>query len=154
MPKLSQSDIRAKADEWASLGTKIQKLESVRDEEVEPHRQKFLKACDDVNAAHDPKIEKLQAKRNELYSEVIDWLNAQGKTISLEGDKAIAVVEAKVGSRVIDPHKFFEKAKSKGAAAWDCVTVAIAKAEKLLGKSTIDEISTKDSKLVASLKLK
>jgi hypothetical protein len=28
------------------------------------------------------------------------------------------------------------------------------KAEKLLGKSTIDEISTKDSKLVASIKLK
>jgi hypothetical protein len=28
------------------------------------------------------------------------------------------------------------------------------KAEKLLGKTTIDEISTKDSKLVASLKLK
>jgi hypothetical protein len=154
MPKLSQSDIRAKADEWATLGTKIQKLESVRDEEVEPHRQKFLKACDEVNAAHDPKIEKLQAKRNELYSEVIDWLNAQGKTISLEGDKAIAVVEAKVGSRVINPQKYLAKAKEKGEAMWSAVNIVIKEAEKLLGKKTIDEISTKDSKLVASIKLK
>jgi hypothetical protein len=28
MPKLSQSEIKAKADEWASLGKKIQKLEA------------------------------------------------------------------------------------------------------------------------------
>lgn len=154
MPKLSQADIKAKADEWADLGKKITKAEEARDADLEPHRKKYESAFAEVGRQHDPKIEKLQQKRDELQGEIIGWLNAQGKAITLEATKAIAAVETKVGSRVIDPHKFFEKAKSKGAAAWDCVTVAIAKAEKLLGKTTVDEISTKDSKLVASLKLK
>ena len=154
MAKLSQADIKAKADEWADLGKKITKLEDARDAALEPHRQKYESAYAAVGRQHDPKIEKLQQQRDELQAEVIGWLNAQGKAVTIEATKAIAANEMKVGARVIDPHKFFEKAKSKGAAAWDCVTVAIAKAEKLLGKTTVDEISTKDSKLVPSLKLK
>jgi hypothetical protein len=154
MPKLSQSEIKAKADEYVDLGKKIEKAQQAMDAELEPHRQKYLTACESVAKTHDPKIEKLQNKRAEIYAEVIAALAAIGKPITLEGEKAIAVNEQKVGARVIDPHKFFEKAKSKGAAAWDCVTVAIAKAEKLLGKTAVDEISTKDSKLVQSIKVK
>jgi hypothetical protein len=154
MPKLSQSEIKAKADEYVELGKKIEKAEQARDAELEPHRKKYEAAYESVGQAHDPKIEKLQNKRAEIYAEVTAALAAIGKPITLEGEKGVAVNEMKVGPRVIDPHKFFEKAKSKGAAAWDCVTVAIAKAEKLLGKTAIDEISTKDSKLVQSIKAK
>jgi hypothetical protein len=154
MAKLSQADIRAKADEWVSLGNKIEKAQAARDADLKPHQDKYQKACEDVYAVHDPKIEKLQAKRDAIERDVIDWLESQGKTISIETDKAVASNQLKVGARVIDPHRFFEKAKDKGVAAWDCVTVMIAKAEKLLGKTAVDEISTKDSKLVASLKLK
>lgn len=154
MAKLSQADIKAKADQWAGLGEKIRKAEEARDADLEPHRKKYEAAYDEVGKQHDPKIDKLHTQRAALETEVLDWLQAQGKTVSLEGSKAVAANELKVGARVIDPHKFFERAKEKGAAAWECVTVAIAKAEKLIGKTAVDEISTKDSKLVPSLKLK
>lgn len=154
MPKLSQADIKAKADEWARVNEKITKAEAAKTDELQPHVEKFNRNTDEVRNRHDKKINSLRAQADEIQSEVVDWLASQGKVISLESEKAIAANELRIGNRIIDPQKFLEKAKEKGAAAWDCVTVAIAKAEKLLGKTTIDEISTKDSKLVASLKLK
>jgi hypothetical protein len=81
-------------------------------------------------------------------------LNGAGKPLVLEGDLAIASVESVVGRRMIDVEKFLKAAKGKGAAMWDCVSVAVAKAEKLLGKTEVDKISAKETKLVASLTLK
>jgi hypothetical protein len=154
MPKLTQNEIKSKADEWAKLGKRIERCEAEKNAELDPFIKKHLKGIQPILDHHDPKIQKLRDQQAEIYSEIVGWLNNQGKPLTLAGELAVATVETKVGSRVIDVKKFLEKAKDKGEALWDCVSVAIAKAEKLIGKTAVDEISTKDTKLVPSLKLK
>ena len=154
MPKLTQATVKTKADEWFKTGQQIEKAERARSEALRPYEEKFEKDTKPVREAHDAKIQKLYDKQSELEREVIEWLESQKKPITVAGDKAIAENVTKVGSRVIDPQKYLDKAKDKGSAMWDAVTIVIATAEKLLGKKTIDEISTKKSKLVASLRAK
>jgi hypothetical protein len=102
---------------------KIQKLESARDTELEPIIAKRFQTSDQSGAA-DSRSEDRKApgetRRAVFRSDRLAGL--PGKTISLEGEKAIAVVEAKVGSRVIDPQKYLAKAKEKGEAMWTAVT--------------------------------
>jgi hypothetical protein len=154
MPKLTQSQIKANVDEWAKLDEKIQKATETMNSALEPFYRKHALAIQPVLDEHEPKIQKLFDKKASLEAAVISWLNEQKKPLAISGELAVAANETKLGSRVIDPVKFFVVAKEKGQAAWECVTVAIAKAEKLLGKKTVDEISSKDSKLVPSLKRK
>ena len=154
MAKLTQAEVKAKADEWARLGAEIEKKEAARNAALEPEIEAHNEAIKPILAKHDPKINVLTAKRSEIAAEVTNWLETQGKPMTLTGELAIAVVESKSSSRKIDVGKFLEKAKTHGSAMWECLSVAVAKAEKLIGKATVDEISTTDSKLVAVLKLK
>jgi len=154
MAKLTQAEVRAKADEYAALSKKIEKSEAARDAEMQPFVEKHQRAIKGIVDHHEPRIQKMRDQRDALQTEVLGWLNGVGKPLVLEGENATAVVESKPGSRVIDVQKFLKKAKDKGSAMWECLSVAVAKAEKLLGEKTISEISRKDSKLVASLKLK
>jgi hypothetical protein len=152
--KLSKAQVKKKADEWFKVGKQIEKAEKALATDLRPFEEKFEKDTAPVRERHDAKIQKLYDKQAELNREVIEWLEGQGKVISVAGDVAIAESVTKIGSRVIDPQKYLDKAKDKGVAMWDAVTIMIAKAEKLLGKKTIDEISTKETKLVASLRSK
>jgi len=154
MPKLTRATVKKKADEWFKVGKQLEKAERAKADALHPYEEKFEKDTKPVRAAHDKTIQKLYDKRAELQREVIEWLEKQGKVISVAGDKAVAANVTKVGSRVIDPQKFLAAAKAKGDAAWACVNILIAQAEKLLGKKTVDEISKKDSKLVATLEAK
>jgi len=152
--KFTQNEIRAKADEWADVHAKIAKAVNAKGAELEPHIEKFNEDTKEIVARHDAKILKLETRRSEIEAEVLGWLDAVGKPITLSGEKALAVVEKKIGARVIDAKKFFDLVKEKNTAFWECVSVAVAKAEQLVGKKEIDVISSKQSKLVASLKLK
>lgn len=151
MKKLTQTQVKEKADEWAVLEAKIKNLEAKRNAELDPLIRRHAAETAPIYDRHDPKIKALYEKKFAIESEVIAWLDAQGKPITVAGNLGVAANEIKIGNRVIDARKFFDLAKDK---FWECVTVGVAKAEKLLGKTAIDEVSVKETKLVASLKLK
>lgn len=151
MPKLTQAEIKAAADRWASIQKKLGRAEAAKNSDLAEHRARFEASVAEVTAMHDPKIDRLREQAAEIESEVIAWLDKQGKPVVFNGEHAIAAVERKLGNRVIDPRKFYEAAKEK---FWDCVTVGVKKAEEAIGKQKVDEISDKAVTLVASLTLK
>lgn len=154
MGRFTQTEIKTKADEWARKGEEIEKASAARDKALEPYIAGYNDAIAPVLAKYEPKIDRLTRERNEIEAEVIGWLNGVGKPLALTGELAVATVESKIGSRAIDVEKFFAAVKDKNAAFWACFSVLVAKAEKLLGAAKVDEISTKPTKLVASLKRK
>lgn len=154
MAKLTQAEIKAKADEWAKLDGKIKKAESDKGVELDPFIVEFNEKTKLIVEKHDNKIAGIASKKAAVEGEILGWLEGQGKPIALAGDLAIAANEMQVSSRKIDARKFFDKVKDRGAAFWQCVTIGIQKADKYLGKTQVDAMATKESKLVASLKLK
>lgn len=154
MAKQTQAEIKGLADKWADVNAKIVKAENAKNAELEPFVTAFNAETEPIRTKHDKKINSLREQADEIEATVLGWLNGVGKPIALAGEKAVAAVESKVGSRSINVQKFFDTVKDKNAAFWECVSVAIAKAEKLLGKDKVDAISSKDSKLVATLKVK
>lgn len=154
MPKLTQAQIKSKLDDWAKADSKIQKATETMNAALEPLERKHALAVLPVLGEHTPKIQKLQDQKAAIEAELIDWLRSQNKPLTIEGDLAVAANETKVGSRVIDVQKFFDAVKEKNADFWSCVSVAIAKAEKLIGKNKVDDLSTKSTTLVPSIKKK
>lgn len=88
-------------------------------------------------------IEPLAAKADELDLLIRNWLRVHGRPVRIEGKRAIAefAVIEKFGSRQIDVKAFLQRAAGHGDAAYECLSVAVAKAEKLLGETAINEIS-------------
>jgi len=154
MARLTQTEIKTLADEWAELGKKIDKAASAMEAELEPLVERHNEAMKPIREKWGPKIAKLEARRDEVEGQVHDWLRQHGKPISIEGASAVATNQMKESSRRIDAQTFFKKVSERSAAFWACVTIAVQKADKYLGKDRVDEISTKEAKLVASLSLK
>ena len=154
MTKLTQGEIKGLADKWAEVNAKIAKAETAKNAEIDPFLVRFNEDTEPIRVKHDKKINSLREQADEIEGQVLGWLNGVGKPIALAGEKAVAAVEAKIGNRVINVQKFFDSVKDKNVAFWECVSVAIAKAEKLVGKDKVDAVSSKESKLVATLKLK
>lgn len=154
MAKLTQAQVKDKINEWAALAKKIERAESAMKAEVEPLLRKYEADARPILERHEPKIKKLLDRQFEIEAEVLGWLNGVGKPIALDGETAVAVNEVIVCKRVISVQQFFDRVKERSSAFWDCVSIGVAKAEKLIGKKAVDEVSTKETKLVASLKLK
>lgn len=154
MAKLTQAEVRQRADEWAAVQAKIQRAERALNDEIDPYLVKYNEETEPIRTKHEKKINALREQAGELEQMVIGWLNGVGKPIALEGEMAVAEVHLKESSRTIDVQKFFDVVKAKGSEFWACVSVGIAKAEKFLGKTEVDRISSKEVKLVPSLKLK
>lgn len=154
MAKLTQAEIKTMADDWAALGTKIDKARQAKDAEIEPFTRRFEEDTKSIREKHDKKILKLMEQQADLSDSITEWLKGHGKAVVLEGETAVAANEVKVGSRTIDPESFFKLVRSKGSEFWNCVKVEIAKAEKFLGKTEVDKISKKDTKLMPVLKVK
>jgi hypothetical protein len=152
--KLTQAEIKERADEWAKLDGKIKKAESDKGAELDPFVVEFNEKTKAIVERHDRKIAQLVSKKADIEDQVIAWLGAQGKPIALAGDLAVAANEMAIGSRKLDPKTFFEKVKERTPDFWNCVTIAIQRADKFLGKDKVDALASKESKLVASLKLK
>jgi hypothetical protein len=151
MAKLSQAAIKAKADEWASYKRKIERLELSKTDELAEFEEQYRSATKEITDAYEPKLKVLRDKASAIEVEVIEWLTAHNKAITISGELANAVNETKKGNRVVDPRKFFELAKDK---FFDCVTVGVKKAEEVLGKNKVNSISDKPESLVPSLVLK
>lgn len=136
MAKLTQTQIKEKADEWAKLNVQIDKAVQAKEDFLAPIVEK-----------HDKKIDALQDQADKIEAEVIAWLDTQPKAIRLESQKAIAELEIStkttMGARVIDAEKFIAKAKGQKKNPWPCIKVEVGKAEKLLGPKDVDGISTR-----------
>jgi hypothetical protein len=151
MSNLTQKDVRAKADKWAAHQKAIEKLEAKKSEELSEFEAQYRAAVAEINDVYEPKLQALREKAETIKNELIAWLEKHGKPIAVLGAAAEAVNEWSNGNRVVDPKKFYALAKDK---FFECVTVGVKKAEEVLGKETVDEISTKPKKLVASLRLR
>lgn len=141
MSKLTKAAVAERIDEWAILKAKIQKAAEAKAAEIAP-----------IADRHDKKISKLTDEADEIEGIVLGYLEAQNKDQMIATNLAVAEqkTETKIGSRVIDVQAFMKAAKSKGAAMYDCISVAVAKAEKLLGKTEIDKISDKKETVTVS----
>lgn len=156
---MNQSDVKYKAERWASHMKKIDDLNAQREREIEPLRRAFDRKADPINERYAADIAKAEAAAEKIYDEVIEWLNKQSKSVMVESKHAEAemfIGEVESRTRSVGVKKFLKYAKTKGDAVYDCVNVVIAKAEKLLGKTELDKISEKPKENVrrATLKLK
>lgn len=154
MAKLTHGQVKEKADEWAALCQKIAKAYRARNAEIHPFQVEYEKATAPILERHEGKLGKLWEQAAEIEREVLGWLNGAGKALVVEGEKAVAANELVVGRRTIDARRFSDAVPHHTAEYWECLTVAIAKAEKMLGKTKVDEIAVKETKLNPTLKLK
>ena len=156
MAKLSQAAVKAKADEWAGKLSEIAKLEQKKVDALSPIIEQHNEELKPFLARFDPKIEKIRAEADAIHKEVIGWLGKNGKPITLHGEKAVAAYETgtKLGDRVINVKQFLEIAKAKGEAMYECFGIFVQKAEKLIGKKELDQISTRPSSPTKSVTLK
>jgi|GEM_PF-2619017 len=154
MARLTQAEIRSLADEWAGLNKKIGKATNAMGAELDPYIREHNEAIKPVLGKWEPKIAKLETMRDEIADTVTNWLREYGKPVSIESNAAVAANHLKASGRVIDAETFFNKIKDRSAAFWGCVTIAIQKADKYLGKTLVDEIATTKTGLTSTLKLK
>lgn len=151
MAKLTKAEVRTRIDEWAAATAKLQRMEKTRDAELAVEHGLTMQPIID---RHEPKLAPVRAKAAALEAEILEWLGTQGKDITVEGEAAVAANELKTGNRSVPARSFFDAVRDKSEAFWECVTIGIAKAETLLGKNRIDAMAVKQTKLVATVKLK
>lgn len=97
-----------------------------------------------------PKLKKTKAISKKIFA----WLKTNNKLITINGSLATAKRFNKFGDREIPLQKFLDAAKDKTEAERNaCLKVEIAKAEKLLGKETIDKIASRPTVASNALEL-
>ena len=97
-----------------------------------------------------PEIEKADKVKKQIFA----WLKTNGRVLTITGSKAIAKRFEKFGDRGIEIEKFFEAtAENTVDEINECLKVEIKKAEELLGKATVDEISNRPTVKSNSLEL-
>lgn len=152
--KLTQAEIKAKADEYIRLQTEIAEVQRKRERVVNPLMERHALEMASATRKYDTQIDKLNNAGTELYHEVMDWLESQSKPVKLVGELAIAQLQiteiAKAGPRVIDVERFIALAKEQKKDPWSCIKAEVGKAEKLLGPKDIEKVSTRETKTVES----
>ena len=154
MAKLTQAAVKDLAEQYAAAAMAVQKAESARDRAVTPLMERHAEEMAAATAKHDRKIAELTASANDLYFEVMAWLEAQPKSLRLETEHAIAELNiasiTKAGPRVVEAKAFIAKAESQKKDPWTCIKVEVGKAEKLLGPKDIDAVSKRNESVVES----
>lgn len=156
MAKLTQTQVKEKADEWGQKQKEIERLQAKYDAAIRPDADRQAIELNDLLARHadelapiakrhEPKLEKFQAEAAAIEAEVKGWLEGNGKPVTLAGEIAEAGLKigTKIGNRIVDKEKLVQLCKTKAVDVWACVDVVLKKAEKLLGAKEVDEISTK-----------
>ena len=144
MPKaLSQKAVKELCEEWSELQVSITKAEEAKQRAIDPIITRHNEELKPVLSKHDPKIEGLITRSDEVRTQIRDWMLGQKKELSFTGDDWQASVKQGIslGARVVNVKKFLALAKLKGDAIYECVTVILKKAEPLIGKKMLDEIS-------------
>jgi hypothetical protein len=150
---MTKSQAISLLDEWASASIKLRQLNEKLESEIGEHRAQFEAAVAPIRERFSPKIQSIESKINGLENEIFNYLRSKGQPLQITSSKAIAANEVRVGRRNVPVKKFIEVAASKGDAMYDALQVQIAKAERLLGKDTIDQIADKKTEIVQTIKL-
>lgn len=145
MPQLKNAEIAELADEWGRLELATQSIEEKKTAALEPVFERHNVELEGVTRKFDKQIARQRERQVEIEQLVGKTLTVRKADTAIEGEVAVAErkTETKVGPRIIDFLKFWKKAKPLGQPGVDCINVQVAKAEQLLGKKTIDAISTK-----------
>lgn len=156
MGKMTKAAAMDLMDSWEAVQKKIARAEKARNAELEPLIERHNEELKPILEKHDVKIGKLTDQAASLENQVVGYLEAQNKdqVISTGGAVAEQKTETKIGARVIDPKRFYDLVKSKGSEFWGCLKVEIAKAERFLGKTQVDEIADKKETTVVSRTLR
>lgn len=157
MAKLTKAAVIELMDEYADLDAQYARAEAAKNKALDPLIEQHNEACKPIFAKFEKKIEPIYQRQAAIEEQVVGYLEQQGKDqqiVSESGAVAEQKTETKVGSRVIDVQRFLEAAKAKGSAMWDCVSVGVAKAIKLLGEEEIDKISEKKEMTTVSRTLR
>ena len=133
---------------WAEGEKALDKLRAKRERDLAPLMEAHNEACRPIEERFAKKAEPLMETQAELEGDIIEFLTAKDRDQTLTANGAIAEqkTETKTGRRVIEPQKFFDAVKAKGAEFWSCLKVEIAKAEKFMGKIEVDKIADKEQK--------
>lgn len=156
MGKLSKAEIEEKAEQWAQLQLKIAKLAKAEADELAPFDVAYAKKTQPINEKYQKKFSSLMNQAEPLRTEIIEWLEGQKKSVTVESTSAIASFfkGKKAGTgRVANVKSFLGFVKSKGEEVYKCMTVVLKDAEKLIGKTELDKICTKPDKDVAEATL-
>ncbi|HQU83923.1 MAG TPA: hypothetical protein PKY59_12385 [Pyrinomonadaceae bacterium] len=76
------------------------------------------------------------------------------KAVTIEAGQAVAQLSKTEGARVVKVKDFFAAVKDRSDSFFDCLTVAIGKAEKLIGKDALDKISKKKTTNTVTFRFK
>jgi putative NADH-flavin reductase len=160
MPKFSPKEVEALLDEWAAAQSKINKLQTKCNKEMDPFVREHNERVAPIVEAFESKAQPLRQKSDEIEQAIITALmsnldkDKNPKLVTINGAGAVAVVERKEGSRVVDVEKYFNFVKVKTKAFWDSLKVTLKNAEPLVGKDQIDKIATKPVSFQAVVKAK
>lgn len=157
---INQKLVKEKLAEWAILRKKLDKAAAQRNKELDPFIREHNEKIAPIIEKYDKKYNPLVDKSNALAKEISDLLMAntdkdgQPKQVLIETAEASAQLTQKDGARTIDVQKFFNFVKNKTASFWDCLTVQVGKADKLIGKTEVDKLSDKKTTYSVNLSLK
>ncbi|MBX7170165.1 MAG: hypothetical protein K1X72_04355 [Pyrinomonadaceae bacterium] len=159
MASVKQKLIKEKIEEWAALQTKIGKFASKRDKQLTPliaeHNEKTKPILEEFDSKVAPFLSQAEAIEKEISAILTANIDDSGKPIPviISSETATVTLTKSDGARIVSVQKFFDLVKTKTSAFWDCLSVGVAKADKLLGKDKIDEISEKRTTYPVTFKL-
>ena len=160
MAKVNQKIIKEKLDAWGVLQAKIGKVVSKRDKQLTPLIAEHNEKTKPILEEFDLKVAPFRAQAAEIEKEISAILTANidehGKPIPviIASETASVTVTKSEGARIVSVQKFFDLVKTKTSAFWDCLSVGVAKADKLIGKDKVDEISDKRTSYPVTFSLK
>lgn len=162
MAKPNKRAIESLLEEWARLRAQAEKIEQARDAQIQIETEKFNRRCDSIQGEAKAKLEPTLKKLAELEDKISKPLLAgvaEDGTIALPQvvtERAFAAVNKSQGPRRVDPVKFFALTPTakRDSVFWNCVTIGVAPAEKLLGKLELDKISSRATTHEVEIKMK
>lgn len=160
MAKVNQKIIKEKLEAWTVLQVKIGKVVSKRDKQLEPLIKEHNEKTKPILEEFDSKVAPFRTQAAEIEKEISALLTANidesGNPIPIiiAGESATVTVTKSEGARIVSVQKFFDLVKTKTSAFWDCLSVGVAKADKLIGKDKVDEISEKRTTFPITFSLK
>ena len=136
------------------------KTELSRNKELDPLIREHNAKIAPIVETYDAKLTPLRSQSTDLEKEIDALLkaNVDGEgdpvPVHIATEMAGAELTKTEGARVVSVLKFFDSVKTRTAAFWECLKVEVGKADKLLGKDKVDQISEKSTSFKVKISLK
>lgn len=135
-------------EELEGLYLSRERTEARQQKEITPHLETFEQAVAPIKAKYEKQLSPVQERIYALEKEVEAGMLASEqedgtlKLMRVESANLVATASAH-SVRQVDPQVFFENVpeSQRDGNFWHCITIAIQKAEKLVGKVKLDAIA-------------